>query len=104
MTTMVKPKQRSYKSFFSDANHSIILITKYPTNITNEVKQLKAIQLYWNEIVKQSLHWMNLAEEELDKPSIDKIHKYLRGKLLEGCRKAIADTEKCKASSFESLN
>lgn len=104
MTTMVKPKQRSYKSFFSDANHSIILITKYPLDIPNEIQQLKAIQKYWNELVKKSLHWMGLAEKELDESSVDKIHKYLRGKLLEGCYKAMADTEKCKTSNFEAVN
>lgn len=103
MNTMVKPKQRSYKSFFNEANRDIVLITKYSTNISNEIQQLKAIQIYWNEIVKKTLYWMNLAGQELDEPSINKIHRYLRGQLLDSCHKAIADTDKCKTSSFKAI-
>lgn len=92
--------RRNYKSFFNEASRDIILITKYTMTMPGETEQLKAILVYWNQIVSKSFRWKELAEKELDKSSLDKIRRYLRKKLLDDCYQVVSDTNKCKTSSF----
>lgn len=104
-TTLIYPtsKFRSYKSFFNSMTGDILLIPKYAIDYTDETVRLKDILVYWNRLVHKSYFWMKVAKEELNQPSIDKIHRYLRTKMLTDCHRAIEDTNKCKTSNYESF-
>lgn len=102
MATMTKA--RTYESFFRDVNSDLIMILRYSMTIQDEIKQLREIQTYWNQIVGRSYYWNDLSKKELNQiSSINKINRYLKMRLIDDCRRAIIDTNKCKTTSFDAM-
>jgi hypothetical protein len=103
LATLLNSHQFTYQVVFTKMNAELITITKDEV-FADELDMLNKLHKYWNDLVKISFRWKDIAEKEMDN-FMDKkrIKRYLKDKLLNECSKIIEKISKLKSEHHRFL-
>lgn len=103
MATLLESRQFTYQVVFTKMNAELITITKDEV-FTDELDMLNKLHKYWNDLVKVSFRWKEIAEKEMENfMDRKRIKRYLKDKLLAECSNIIGKISRLKSDHYRFL-